>query len=244
MSLHYFGSKAWFKEHLKALVPPGAVVVSPFFGSGQAELHIADQCAVAASDSFAHLVNFHNRVNDESIFDPLGAFVGLNIDRAQYQCLIEQQDGSPEAAAAFYVVMRYSYSGKFGCFVKNRPLTKRCVELLRRRPRAEVTLRDAFEAIEAAPDGSVIYVDPPYVLKYAGRYYAKQTMGDLAFQQKLARALKTRGLPFILHASDASEVLKQYDDCIKQVIVRETKAGNRKRTYNEVLIVSPKIEEG
>jgi site-specific DNA-adenine methylase len=212
MTLKYFGSKAWFKKSLHEILPVHTeVLVSPFFGSGKAEYYVAKQrprMKVVGSDSFPNLVNFHNRVADGSIFDALRGYVGVEVDRTLYQRLLENGASPADDAAQFFMTMRNSYCGKYGRYYKNTAVTSGGLQLLRSRTTAvNVELLDAKEAIKRAPENSVIYVDPPYLLERPNdTYYAGEKMGDIDFQKDLAEALLNRGLPFILHTSDNPDI--------------------------------------
>jgi DNA adenine methylase len=107
--------------------------------------------------------------------------------------------------------------------------------------RIQVTQEDAESLIhrgrKAFPKESLIYLDPPYVLKSADLYLSKYKHQNHA---DLARAVKTLRSPWII----------TYDDC---PLVRELYSGERKRVYrlsysadtfrygSEVLIASPNL---
>jgi site-specific DNA-adenine methylase len=138
------------------------------------------------------------------------------------------------------MALRHSYSGKFGRFDKSsRPLTARTVELLRRSAASNVQLelKDALEAIRNAPDGSVIYADPPYLRQCTrDRTYANAKMGDLQFHRDLAQALRARKLPFVLSTGDDPDVLALYSDCHITLVRRTSRVSGKTRGYSEVVV--------
>jgi site-specific DNA-adenine methylase len=238
MALRYFGSKAWFKEKLDELVPEDAeTLVSPFLGSGKAELHLAKrrpELTILGSDLFKPVVNFHQRLRDGSLVESLQKWVGASLDKDDYRKLL----ADIEDAANFFMVMRHSFHGKFGTYSKAGKLTKRTTDILARMqmPNFIVEQRDALDAIRNAPPRSVIFADPPYLFRRRGKYYA-QSRGDLEFQKALAEALKARGLPFVLCTNDEPEVLKLYEGCRIQAYPRTCRTSKTQiKRYNEIVV--------
>ena len=250
MCLRYFGSKAWLKKRLDELIPSDiSVLVSPFLGNGKAEYYLLKQrpnLTLIGCDSFDSLVNFHQRVLDGSIFGPLrNCFLDRVVCKEEHRDILEALSDpwtSPEHLAAFFfIVQHFSFNGKFGAYAKQLPLTEKRLSSmeLRANLKASVHLKDAIQAIQEAPNGSIIYADPPYLMaKGSEKYYAKTSMGDLDFQKSLAKALQTRGLPFILSTNDHPEVLKLYPNCVVETVSRDIRVGSKRRLYNEILLIS------
>ena len=198
------------------------------------------------SDSFDSLVNFHQRVLDGSIFGPLrNCFLDRVVCKEEHRDILEALSDpwtSPEHLAAFFfIVQHFSFNGKFGAYAKQLPLTEKRLSSmgLRANLKASVHLKDAIQAIQEAPNGSIIYADPPYLMaKGSEKYYAKTSMGDLEFQKSVANALQTRGLPFILSTNDHPEVLKLYPNCVVETVSRDIRVGSKRRLYNEILLIS------
>ena len=237
MALRYFGSKGWFKEKLDELVPEDTkILVSPFLGSGKAELHLAKrrpELTVLGSDLFEPLVNFHQKLQDGSLLESLQTWVGASIDKERYHKMLENTDD----AATFFMVMRNSFHGKFGDFDQAGKLTKVTLTILSKLRFANfmVEQRDALDAIRNAPDGAVIFADPPYF--QTQKYYAKAKQGDIQFQKALADALTQRGLPFILCTNDAPEVLKLYIGCKIESYRRACRTSKEHtKQYDEIVI--------
>ena len=169
MALRHFGSKSWLKEKLPDLIPKDTkILVSPFLGSGKAELHLAKtrpDIVAMGSDLFEPLVNFHQKLQDGSLFEPLQAWVDASLSKEEHTKLLASMDSMPcdQRAAAFFMIMRNSFHGKFGSYYEADKLTKRTIEMISRQrlPNFHVDRRDAFETIRDAPDGAVIFADPP-----------------------------------------------------------------------------------
>ena len=107
-----------------------------------------------------------------------------------------QRGRTGRRAACSYVLLRNSFSGKWGSFTQQRPLALSSVRRLQRPPR-NVTVRcqDALGYLRALPRQAprqAIYADPPYI--FPGRsmnYYGTRRRGhDLAFHSR--RALRKR----------------------------------------------------
>jgi len=238
MALRYFGSKGWFKEKLEELLPADTkILVSPFLGSGKAELHLAKrrpELTVLGSDLFEPLVNFHQKLQDGSLVKSLQEWVGSSLDKDEYRELLPEI----EDAATFFMVMRHNFHGKFGSYSKAGDLTKRTLDTLAKlqMPNFRVERRDALDAIRNAPPGSIIFADPPYLFRHRGKYYA-QSKGDLEFQKELAEALKERGLPFVLCTNDEPEVLKLYKGCAIQAYPRTCRTSKiHTKQYDEIVV--------
>ena len=250
MCLRYFGSKAWLKKRLDKLIPSDiSVLVSPFLGSGKAEYYILKQrpdLTLLGSDSFDSLVNYHQRVQDGSIIAPLREYyIDRLVSKCEHSELLKQLSNPAISlafrAAFFFIVQHFSFNGKFGAYACQLPLTeKRLISMeLQSNLKVSAHLKDAIQAIQEAPNGSLIYADPPYLMaKGSEKYYAETSMGDLEFQKSLAKALQTRGLPLILSTNDHPEVLKLYPNCVAEIVSRDIRLGSKRRLYNEILLIS------
>ena len=98
-------------------------------------------------------------------------------------------------AACAYVLLRNSFSGKWGSFAQQRPLALSSVRRLQ--PPCNVTVRhqDALAYLRALPclAHQCIYADPPYI--FPGRsmnYYGTRGGHDLVFHMELRNALRKR----------------------------------------------------
>ena len=248
MCLRYFGSKAWLKKRLDELIPSDiSVLVSPFLGSGKVEYYLLKQrpdMTLLGSDSFDSLVNFHHRILDGSILDPLrNCFLERVVCKEEHRDILEALSDpwtSPEHLAAFFFVLQhFSFNGKFGAYAKQLPLTEKRLSSMELRANLKASVHLKYAIQDEAPNGSIIYADPPYLMaKGSDKYYARKSMGDLDFQKSLANALQTRGLPFILSTNDHPEVLKLYPNCVVETVSRDIRVGSKRRLYNEILLIS------
>ena len=115
-------------------------------------------------------------------------------------------------AACTYVLLRNSFSGKWGSFAQQRPLA---LSSVRRQPPCNVTVRhqDALAYLRALPSlaHQCIYADPPYI--FPGRsmnYYGTRGGHDLVFHTELQDALFASGLPFVVSVNDVPEARELY----------------------------------
>ena len=198
-----------------------AVLHSPFFGSGKLEYYrlLGDRCAhirrpssalkVRGVDAFEPVANLHRCYlrQDPVFLRSLLRLAGRKIDRRFYFSRLlpgTQRGRAGRRAACLYVLLRNSFSGKWGSFTQQRPLALSSVRRMQRPP-TNVTVRcqDALAYLRALPRQAprhCIYADPPYI--FPGRsmnYYGTRRRGhDLAFHSELRDALFASGLPFVL----------------------------------------------
>ena len=175
-----------------------AVLHSPFFGSGKLEYYLAARRPALEArgvDAFEPVANLHRCYlrQDPVFLRSLLRLVGLKVDRRFYfrRLLPGSQRGrAGRRAACSYVLLRNSFSGKWGSFAQQRPLALSSVRRLQRPP-INVTVRrqDALAYLRALPSQArhCIYADPPYI--FPGRsmnYYGTRGRGhDMAFHSEL-----------------------------------------------------------
>ena len=219
MQLKYMGSKSWLAPHVDRLLGDVAVLHSPFFGSGKLEYYLAARrpaLEVRGVDAFEPVANLHRCYlrQDPVFLRSLLRLAGRKIDRRFYFSRLlpgAQRGRAGRRAACSYVLLRNSFSGKWGSFAQQRPLALSSVRRLQRPP-TNVTVRcqDALAHLRALPSQAprhCIYADPPYI--FPGRsmnYYGTRRRGhDLAFHSELRDALFASGLPFLLSINDVPE---------------------------------------
>ena len=142
--------------------------------------------------------------------------VGRRVDRRFYfgHLLPGAQRGrAGRRAVCAYVLLRNSFSGKWGSFAQQRPLALSSVRRLQ--PPCNVTVRrqDALAYLRALPclAHQCIYADPPYI--FPGRsmnYYGTRGGHDLVFHTELRDALFASGLPFVVSVNDVPEARELY----------------------------------
>ena len=242
MTLRYMGSKKWLREQVEALVPADTdLLVSPFFGSGQVEYHVArsrPQIEVQGYDLFRPVANFHRLLPVQE----LHGYADKQLDKEAYKQLVNGISDVDDLTSATwaYVILYNSFNGKFGGYTKRKPFTRRTVDQLSklRLPNVHVQEADCFDVLQNLPNDRKIclYLDPPYIIKYKhDKYYRGEKQGDmLDFHQKLAKAIRQAKVPFILSINDSPEIRDYYSDFSIQTLHVEYKSGSATKT--ELLI--------
>ena len=175
MQLKYMGSKSWLAPQVDRLLGDVAVLHSPFFGSGKLEYYLAIRrpaLKVRGVDAFEPVANLHRCYlrQDPVFLRSLLRLAGRKIDRRFYFSRLlpgTQRGRAGRRAACSYVLLRNSFSGKWGSFTQQRPLALSSVRRMQRAPRnVTVRRRDALAYLRALPRQAprqVIYADPPYI---------------------------------------------------------------------------------
>lgn len=187
------GSKARMVNTITTTIPPGTkVLVSLFLGSGVFEYNYArshPECRVVCFDLDPAVVNFHRQALKHRL--ALHAAIQTahhrlcdssgTLDKACYQRLRAEHGQSPgqgglEAAARFYLLSAYSFSGKLGSYAAKRKFLQPS-GLLHALPRnLSVRQGDALGQLArlctASSVGTCLYLDPPYMLGRSD-YYAR-----------------------------------------------------------------------
>ena len=198
-----------------------AVLHSPFFGSGKLEYYLAARrpgLEVRGVDAFEPVANLHRCYlrQDPVFLRSLLRLVGRRVDKRFYSGHLlpgAQRGRARRRATCTYVLLRNSFSGKWGSFAQQRPLALSSVRRLQ--PPCNVTVRrqDALAYLRALPclAHQCIYADPPYI--FPGRsmnYYGTRGGHDLVFHTELRDALFASGLPFVLSVNDVPEARELY----------------------------------
>ena len=126
MQLKYFGSKAWLAPHMDRLLGDVAVLHSPFFGSGKLEYYLAARrpgLEARGVDAFEPVANLHRCYlrRDPVFLRSLLRLVGRRVDRRFYSGRLlpgALRGRAGRRAACAYVLLRNSFSGKWGSFAQ------------------------------------------------------------------------------------------------------------------------------
>ena len=140
MQLKYMGSKSWLAPHVDRLLGDVTVLHSPFFASGKLEYYLAARrpaLAVRGVDAFEPVANLHRCYLRQ---DPV--FLRAWRRRFYFSHLLPgtQRGHAGRRAACSCVLLRNSFSGKWGSFTQQRPLSLSSVRRLQRPP-TNVTVR-------------------------------------------------------------------------------------------------------
>ena len=126
MQLKYMGSKSWLAPHVDRLLGDVAVLHSPFFGSGKLEYYLAIRPAleVRGVDAFEPVANLHRCYlrQDPVFLRSLLRLAGRKVDRRFYFSHLlpgTQRGRAGRWAACSYVLLRNSFSGKWGSFISS-----------------------------------------------------------------------------------------------------------------------------
>ena len=120
------GSKSWLAPHVDRLLGDVAVLHSPFFGSGKLEYYLAARrpaLEVRGVDAFEPVANLHRCYlrRDPVFLRSLLRLAGRKIDRLFYFSRLlpgTQRGRAGRRAACSYVLLRNSFSGKWGSFTQ------------------------------------------------------------------------------------------------------------------------------
>jgi site-specific DNA-adenine methylase len=256
MTLNYFGSKKWLKEYINCILPVNTtILVSPFFGSGKIEYHIARMRSgihVVGSDNFCPLINYHKFLGKSCFVKELSKFIDKTITPNIFDILVNKVTTASKLyskcklAALFYIVMRNSFYGSFGVYSKTaHVLTANVVAQSEKMQYANVKLscKDVFDAIHDAKyyrGNVVMYLDPPYITtNLTGKYYAGEVNGDTkALNIKLASELCSGQILFMLSINDCACVRTLYKGCVFIKLLRP-KFGFLKKKNAQLLILGP-----
>ena len=209
MQLKYFGGKAWLAPHMDRLRRRASQY---YLAARRPGLE------VRGVDAFEPVANLHRCYlrRDPVFLRSLLRLVGRRVDRRFYSGHLlpgAQRGRAGRRAACAYVLLRNSFSGKWGSFAQQRPLALSSVRRLQAPCNVTVRHQDALAYLRALPclARQCIYADPPYI--FPGRsmnYYGTRGGHDLVFHTELRDALFASGLPFVVSVNDVPEARELY----------------------------------
>ncbi|CAE8595829.1 unnamed protein product [Polarella glacialis] len=208
--LSWLGSKFQARSLILACIPLEVQeVVSPFFGSGAAELELLRErrhVKVRASDADAALVNFWQQVlaSPQAVADQLSGIIPAKRAVTAVEFDVMQRNltriregavmaGAPAvlAAARFWAVnhlcfsglMRSSFQGPQALKLQ-RSREKKLQRVRGFQPPAAMRLQlaatDCFESVRTSPQGALLFLDPPYLQEGGSRRKEKLKRGGLS----------------------------------------------------------------
>ena len=188
------GSKKWLAPVVESRLPPDArTLVSPFFGSGKLEYHIAKVrpgIRVLGSDLDPAIAEMHRSYLEDYDAFCEEALRHANMTRETYYALLDDRDRS---GAATYALLRASFNGRLGT---KRKHPRRMDIVPPAPPNVSVRCADALDVVRDATEADFLYLDPPYGAAKHARYY--RYPGDRAFHERLAETLKACRAPWLL----------------------------------------------
>ena len=223
--LRYPGGKTRAIKTLEKYVdthfPNEKILISPFFGGGSFELHMADKgYTIHANDLFQPLYTFWKtiQVNSAEVSALVRTLMPVGKDRFQeLRCTILTSENDIEVAAYYYIINRCSFSGStfcggFSSQASTGRLNESSLKTLKdvNLTNLYISNQDCIDFLKRHPD-DLIYADPPY---YISNYiYGRD--GDLHKQfdhESFAIEIKKHS-KWILSYNDCEYIRKLYSDC-------------------------------
>ncbi len=217
--LRYPGGKTRAIKHITKFFPENlTTLLSPFFGGGSIELHLAVQGAtVYGYDALLPLVEFWQCLtqNPNDLANRVATYFPLEKDafydlQKNYNCFPEKSD----RAAAFYVLNRSSFSGSTlsgGMSPSHPRFTKSSIERLHNfyNPNIYIEVLDFQESLKKHPN-LFTYLDPPYLIE--STLYGQKGSTHKDFDHaRLFDALKDRK-SWVLSYNNCDEIRALYSD--------------------------------
>ena len=244
--LRYPGGKSRAVKAILDLIPLDTrTVVSPFLGGGSVELACAAMgMSVRASDLFEPLATFWQQLllNPAAVADEAALLHPMERDRFyELQRGFYGIEDPVRRAGVFYALNRASFSGVTlaGGMSPGHPrFTESSIARLRRFRTGDFKVRhlDFATAIESAPDDSMMYCDPPYMIESDNLYGYRGDMHSGFDHLRLAVLLSERD-NWILSYNDCATVRDLYADYTILTPSWTYGMANDKRS-REVLVVN------
>jgi len=252
--LRYPGGKtraiAILEQYLTTHFPTKRILLSPFFGGGSFELHLAAKgYQVKGNDLFKPLYTFWQTVKDvpEDIKDAVESV--MPITKTYFQELrqtIQTMTDTLEIAAAYYIINRCSFSGATFCggFSKEAStgrLNESSLKTLQQANLENIVFSnlDCKEFLKNNPEtlNTIVYADPPYYI--TSYIYGKD--GDMheGFDHAaFAAAIKQRR-DWMISYNDCAYIRDLYKDCRIEKVTWSYGMDNGKKGSSEILILPP-----
>jgi len=225
--LRYPGGKAKAIKILEQYIPEDTTkIVSPFFGGGSLEFHLASKgVEVEGYDIFKPIVNFWRAVKHDKhqLVEEIRKLLPINKEKFSYlQNVLRHKNDSlfildHEAAAIFFILNRCSFSGTtlsggFSQEACNGRLTESSIQRILNfnSSGVEVVCKTFEEVIPNA--NSLLFCDPPYYLGKKSKLYGNSGDTHKNFDhESLAKLLKEKN-NWILCYNDHEYIRELYKD--------------------------------
>jgi DNA adenine methylase len=252
--LRYPGGKtraiAILDKYLTQYYPTRKMLLSPFFGGGSFELHLAaNGYNVKGNDLFKPLYTFWQTLQStpEDIKDAVESVMPVTKEYFQeLRTTIQTMTDPLEIAAAYYIINRCSFSGATFCggFSKEAStgrLNESSLQTLLKTNLENITFsnQDCKMFLTQNPEttDTVIYADPPY---YISSYiYGKD--GDMheGFDHAgFAAQIKSRR-DWMISYNDCPYIRDLYKDCRIEKVTWSYGMDNGKKGSSEIVILPP-----
>lgn len=260
--IRWAGGKGKQLNDLLPLIPDGKIYVEPCGGGASVLLNRQRSPVEVYNDLDGALINLFQVVRDDETFDEFQRLLDYSpYSRSEFEsCLTFEGLADPvKRAVAFYTVINQSISGKRlarkGDWARGRGdnLAERWFQrqeklgVIHDRIRhVQIESRDALDIlVEWDTDGTVFYIDPPYVLdtRKQKKYYAVEP-GDEWHEQMVDVILECKGMvvlsgydhPIYERLNERGWWNDQYG---AKAIMEVTKVGGNKRKRTEIVYRNP-----
>jgi DNA adenine methylase len=252
--LRYPGGKtraiAILKNYLLTHYSTKTTVLSPFFGGGSFELHLAQHgLQVIGNDLFKPLYTFWYTLQQTPKELEVAVKASMPVTKERFLELragIQTMTDPLMIAAAYYIINRCSFSGATFCggFSKEAStgrLNEASLKTLLNTDLTDVTFSnlDCNAFLEANPEtpDTIVYADPPYYI--TSYIYGKD--GDMheGFDHaKFAATIKKRR-DWIISYNDCPYIRELYKDCRIEKVAWSYGMDNGKKESSELVILPP-----
>lgn len=226
---------------LEEIYPGRTQIISPFFGGGSFELHMAKQgCHVEGNDLLQPLYTFWMTLKNKpyEVATKVQAEMPITKDKFhEFKASLNGKD-PVEVATKLYVVNRSSFSGSTTCggFSSNSAVHRLTESIRANLTKVDLTnIRftnmDCNDFLDVHPEthGSVVFADPPYCIP------TKLYEGHMEFDHEaFATKIRSRN-DYLITYNDCEYIRNLYHDCT--IVPVEWSYGmNKSKKSSEILI--------
>lgn len=248
--LRYPGGKSRAVKHIVPKLPVSDVYVSPFFGGGAIELHLAQQGKrIIANDKFEPLYNFWQQLKQNAIAVKAAVEQLLPFSKEKFhQCRAQVLDTTLDPmyrAAIFFAINRTSFSGATlsGGYSEASCKSRFNQNAIDRLVQCDLTNiefynMDFLDFLEQFGDAGVVYLDPPYLLSEKGNklYGNAGDMHEAFPHDLLALIVQHISQPWVMSYNDCPAIRAYYADYTIEP-ASWTYGMNKTKESSEILIM-------